>query len=108
MKNVEYWQPELETMPRQQLEALQVEKLRRTIDICLQSPFYKRVLGERGITSDTIKTIDDVRRLPFTTKQDLREKLSFRTCWRQYERCNPHPFFQWYNRKSDSCDIFSP
>lgn len=77
MKNVEYWQPELETMPRQQLEALQVEKLRRTIDICLQSPFYKRVLGERGITSDTIKTIDDVRRLPFTTKQDLRENYPF-------------------------------
>lgn len=64
-------------MPRQQLEALQVEKLRRTIDICLQSPFYKRVLGERGITSDTIKTIDDVRRLPFTTKQDLRENYPF-------------------------------
>lgn len=77
MKNVEYWQPELETMPRLQLEALQVEKLRRTIDICLQSPFYKRVLGERGITSDTIKTIDDVRRLPFTTKQDLRENYPF-------------------------------
>ncbi|MCF2564361.1 phenylacetate--CoA ligase [Prevotella brevis] len=77
MKNVEYWQPELETMPRQQLEALQVEKLRRTIDLCLQSPFYKRVLGERGITSDTIKTIDDVRRLPFTTKQDLRENYPF-------------------------------
>ena len=77
MKNVEYWQPELETMPRQQLEALQVEKLRRTIDICLQSPFYKRVLGERGITSDTIKTIDDVRRLPFTTKQDLHENYPF-------------------------------
>ena len=77
MKNVEYWRPELETMPRQQLEALQVEKLRRTIDICLQSPFYKRVLGERGITSDTIKTIDDVRRLPFTTKQDLRENYPF-------------------------------
>lgn len=77
MKNVEYWQPELETMPRKQLEALQVEKLRRTIDICLQSPFYKRVLGERGITSDTIKTIDDVRRLPFTTKQDLRENYPF-------------------------------
>ena len=77
MKNVEYWQPELETMPRQQLEALQVEKLRRTIDICLQSPFYNRVLGERGITSDTIKTIDDVRRLPFTTKQDLRENYPF-------------------------------
>ena len=77
MKNVEYWQPELETMPRQQLEVLQVEKLRRTIDICLQSPFYKRVLGERGITSYTIKTIDDVRRLPFTTKQDLRENYPF-------------------------------
>lgn len=77
MKNEEYWQPELETMPRPQLEALQVEKLKKTIDICLKSPFYKRVLGERGITADSIKTIDDIRQLPFTTKQDLRENYPF-------------------------------
>lgn len=77
MKTEQYWQAELETMPREQLEQLQVEKLRRTITICLQSPFYKRVLGERGITADSIKTIDDVRHLPFTTKQDLRDNYPF-------------------------------
>ncbi len=77
MKTEQYWQAELETMPREQLEQLQVEKLRRTIIVCLQSPFYKRVLGERGITADSIKTIDDVRHLPFTTKQDLRDNYPF-------------------------------
>ncbi len=77
MKTEQYWQAELETMPREQLEQLQVEKLRRTIIVCLQSPFYKRVLGERGITVDSIKTIDDVRCLPFTTKQDLRDNYPF-------------------------------
>lgn len=77
MKTEQYWQAELETMPREQLEQLQAEKLRRTITICLQSPFYKRVLGERGITPDSIKTIDDVRCLPFTTKQNLRDNYPF-------------------------------
>ena len=77
MKTEQYWQAELETMPREQLEQLQAEKLRQTITICLQSPFYKRVLGERGITPDSIKTIDDVRCLPFTTKQDLRDNYPF-------------------------------
>ncbi len=77
MKTEQYWQAELETMPRAQLEQLQTEKLRQTITICLQSPFYKRVLGERGITADSIKTVDDVRKLPFTTKQDLRDNYPF-------------------------------
>lgn len=77
MKTEQYWQAELETMPRAQLEQLQAEKLRQTITICLQSPFYKRVLGERGITADSIKTVDDVRKLPFTTKQDLRDNYPF-------------------------------
>lgn len=77
MKTEQYWQAELETMPRAQLEQLQAEKLRQTITICLQSPFYKRVLGERGITADSIKMVDDVRKLPFTTKQDLRDNYPF-------------------------------
>ena len=87
MKTEQYWQAELETMPREQLEQLQAEKLRRTITICLQSPFYKRVLGERGITPDSIKTIDDVRHLPFTTKQDLRDNYPFGLVGGASHRC---------------------
>ena len=44
----EYWQPELETMPREQLQQLQVKKLKKSIEIALQSPFYKKRLGDRS------------------------------------------------------------
>ena len=58
----EYWQPELETMPREQLKQLQVKKLKDTIQVCLKSPFYKKRLGEAGITADSINSLDDLRK----------------------------------------------
>src|SRR5574344_2399071 len=75
--NNEYWQPELETMPRKELEALQVKKLKEAINVCLQSPFYKKRLGELGITADSIQSVADIRKIPFTTKEDLRENYPF-------------------------------
>ena len=76
-KTQEYWQPELETMPRKQLEQLQVKKLRKSIEICLRSPFYSKRLGEFGITPDSIQSLADLRKIPFTTKQDLRDNYPF-------------------------------
>ena len=73
----EYFQPEIETMPRQQLENLQVERLKKTIEIAIKSPFYSKLYKEKGITPDTIKTIADIRKLPFTTKEDLRNNYPF-------------------------------
>jgi len=73
----ECWQPEIEKMPREQLRQLQVQKLKETINVCLNSPFYKKRLGELGITADSIQTPEDIRKIPFTTKQDLRENYPF-------------------------------
>ena len=73
----ECWQPELEKMPRKQLEELQVKKLKDTINVCLQSPFYKKRLGELGITADSINSLEDLRKIPFTTKQDLRDNYPY-------------------------------
>ena len=64
-------------MPREALERLQVEKLRKSIEIALRSPFYGKRLAEAGITPDSIQTVADVRKLPFTTKQDLRDNYPF-------------------------------
>jgi len=72
-----YWNPEAETLPRADLEALQVRKLRRTMERAARSPFYKEVLAREGLTPDDIRTIDDVRRIPFTTKEDLREHYPY-------------------------------
>lgn len=75
--NEEYWQPQIETMPRKELEQLQLKKLRQTISIALNSKMYKHEFDELHITPDSIKTLDDIRKIPFTTKQDLRDNYPF-------------------------------
>ncbi|MCQ2973638.1 MAG: phenylacetate--CoA ligase [Bacteroidales bacterium] len=77
MNTEKYYQPEIETMKREDLEKLQVERLKKTIEIAMKSPFYGKLYSEKGITPDTIKTIDDIRKLPFTTKEDLRSHYPF-------------------------------
>ncbi|CAI3237719.1 phenylacetate--CoA ligase family protein [Desulfovibrio legallii] len=67
-----------ETLPREDLEALQLRRLR---NLCARVyatvPFYAKRFAEVGVTPDDIKTLDDVRRLPFTEKQDLRNHYPF-------------------------------
>jgi len=72
-----YWEEEIETMPRPLLEKLQVERLKRTIEIAAHSPYYSKVFAAHGITSDSIKHIEDIRKLPFTTKPDMRANYPF-------------------------------
>lgn len=73
----EYLDPELETMSRSEIERLQVERLRETIRRCQNNSFYRNRLEEAGVGPDDIKSVEDVRKLPFTTKQDLRDTYPF-------------------------------
>ena len=73
----EYLDPELETMSREEIEKLQVERLRETVARCMNNPVYKARLEEAGVTVDSITSVDDIRRIPFTTKQDLRDNYPF-------------------------------
>ena len=73
----EFFDQEHECMTREQIEALQVERLKETIARCMKNPIYKQRLEEAGITPDSITCVADVRKLPFTTKQDLRENYPF-------------------------------
>ncbi|MBQ2497411.1 MAG: phenylacetate--CoA ligase [Prevotella sp.] len=72
-----YFNPELETMSREALEKLQLERLQKTVRHCMNAEFYREKFAELGITPDGIKSLDDVRRLPFTTKEDLRDHYPF-------------------------------
>jgi phenylacetate-CoA ligase len=67
-----YWEKEIETISMLGLRALQLQRLKRTMSLALTSPYYRQMYQEAGIVADDIHTLDDVRKLPFTTKQDLR------------------------------------
>ena len=68
------WNREMETASREQVRALQGERLQRACAWAAERvPFYRTALAEAGVDPQRIKSVDDVRRLPFTVKADLRD-----------------------------------
>ena len=73
-----FFQKDLETMPRKELEALQLERLKWVVDYCYRNvPFYQKRLDQCGVTADKIKQLSDVEYIPFTTKEDIRDNYPF-------------------------------
>jgi phenylacetate-CoA ligase len=69
-----FWDRELETLDRLALTRLQLERLQATVvRVADRVPFYRRRFEEGGVAPEHIRSLDDVRRLPFTTNADLRE-----------------------------------
>ena len=69
---------EFETLPREVLEALQLKRLKQVVQRVYHTVgFYRKAFDKAGVTPDDIKSLDDLRRFPFTTKQDLRENYPF-------------------------------
>ena len=75
--NSEYFHQELETMTVEQIRELQLQRLQATVRHCMNSPFYKKRFEEIGLKPEDIKSLDDIRKIPFTTKQDLRDTYPF-------------------------------
>ena len=67
-----YWDKAHETMPRADLEALQLKRLRETVGAAGHSPFYRERLEQAGVAPESLKSLEDAARIPFTTKDDLR------------------------------------
>jgi phenylacetate-CoA ligase len=69
---------EFETMPREALEAIQLRRLQATLQrVYATVPFYRKRFDEAGFKPADMKSLDDLRRVPFTTKQDLRDNYPF-------------------------------
>jgi len=73
-----YWQPDAECMDREELEQLQLERLEETlIRVYRNVPFYRKHFDEVGFDPDELRSIAELRRLPFTAKADLRESYPY-------------------------------
>lgn len=73
----QYWEEDTETMSREKLNELQLQRLRKTIRIASNSPYYKKVFAQHGITADTIQSLKDIEKIPFTTKANMRANYPF-------------------------------
>ena len=67
------WNPRVESMPKENIRKIQLEKLKETVYRLYNVEYYHRKMKEVGLKPDDIKTLSDLRKLPFTTKDDLRE-----------------------------------
>jgi phenylacetate-CoA ligase len=72
------WNPQIETLPRKELKELQLRKLKKTVQYTYENvKFYRDKLDAMKIKPDDIKTLEDIRRLPYTVKDDLRENFPY-------------------------------
>jgi phenylacetate-CoA ligase len=82
MEEVKYWNKEMETLPRDRLEAIQLERFReRMAYLYEKSPMYRRKYDEAGIRPADILKLDDIRHVPFTIKEELRESQAEYPPW---------------------------
>ena len=82
MEQVVYWNKELETMPREKRESLQLERFKeRMTYVYDQSPMYKKKYDQAGIKPSDIKTLSDISRVPFTVKEELLESQKRKPPW---------------------------
>jgi phenylacetate-CoA ligase len=73
-----FWQQENECMDRKELEQLQLERLESTLSrVYLNVPFYRKKFDEAGFNPDDLRSLDDLRKLPFTVKNDLRDNYPY-------------------------------
>ncbi len=69
-----YYQPEIETMPREELRKLQLEKMKWCVQYAYDNvPFYKNSFKEAGVEPGDIASLEDIRKFPFVLKQDMRD-----------------------------------
>ncbi len=73
-----YWNQKYEVMERGELETLQLERLQKTVERCYHDvPHYRKKFQEAGIDPSDIQSLDDIRKLPFTVKTDLRDNYPY-------------------------------
>ncbi len=83
-----YYQPEIETMPYEELRALQNERLLKQVrHVWDNVPYYRQKMEQKGVTPDDIQSIDDLHKLPFLKKDDLREAYPYGLAGKPMSEC---------------------
>ena len=83
-----YYQPEIECASREQILAWQNERLLKQVrNVWDNVPYYRKKMEAKGVTPEDIKSVDDLHKLPFVTKDDLRESYPYGLVARPLRDC---------------------
>ena len=83
-----YYQPEIETMPYEELRQLQNEKLLKQVrHVWDNVPYYRAKMEAKGVTPEDIRSIDDLHKLPFLSKADLRDAYPYGLLGKPLSEC---------------------
>ncbi len=78
MVDGKYWNEKIETMPAEELKKLQLKKLKEQVKHCYEnSSFYRKKFDSVGLKPENIRSLDDLQKIPFTVKSDLRDNYPF-------------------------------
>ncbi len=78
MEEQHYYQPEIETASREKIVEIQNEKIKKQVKHVYENvEYYRKLMDEKGVKPEDIQTIDDIKKLPFLTKADLREAYPY-------------------------------
>ncbi|MFA6804156.1 MAG: phenylacetate--CoA ligase, partial [Candidatus Methanomethylophilaceae archaeon] len=81
-----FWNEKIETMPREELEAMQLDLLKKLIrNTYERSSFYRAKMDAAKVRPEDIRTLDDIRKLPFMKKTDLRDNYPDKLFMRPYD-----------------------
>jgi phenylacetate-CoA ligase len=72
-----FWDKKIETLKPGELQELQFKRLKKTLGLVQNVDFYRKLLSGAGVKLSAIKTLDDIQKIPFTKKQDLRDGYPF-------------------------------
>ena len=88
MAEKNYYQKDIETMPREEMKQLQSEKLVKQVKHVYENvPYYRDLMDKKGVTPDDIRGIDDLYKLPFLSKADLRDAYPYGLLAKPLEDC---------------------
>ena len=93
-------------MKPEELKTLQLKRLKKTLSQVQNVEFYRNLLSGAGVKASSIKTLDDIQKIPFTKKQDLSERVPVRFFCSPHEKNCPYPYNFRNHGKANSGGVY--
>ena len=101
-----FWDKKIETLKPADLQDLQLKRLKKTLHQVQNVEFYRNRLTTAGLKNTVIKTLDDIQKIPFTKKQDLRDGYPFGFFAVPFKKDRKNSYNIRHNGETNGCRVY--